>query len=88
MRKKQKSLCVLSLPRPVHVSVSVKSTHPCRAKFQVIFPPQPLSLLAFKVPVFYAGLLGPSARSGCTEVLQDQVTKGCRLIGVCAEVSV
>lgn len=50
--KKQKSVCVPILPRPVHVSISVQSTHPCRAKFRVSFPPRPLSLLAFKVPAF------------------------------------
>lgn len=48
IRKKQKFWCVPVLPSPVHVSISVQS----RAKFQVIFPPQPPSLFAFKVLMF------------------------------------
>lgn len=52
IRKKQKSVCVPILPRPVRVPISVQSTHPCRAKFQVISPSEPVSPLAFKVSVF------------------------------------
>lgn len=47
---KQKSVCLL--PGPVRVYVSLKSTHSYGANLQVIFPAQPLSLVAFKVLMF------------------------------------
>lgn len=50
IRTKQKSVCLL--PEPVRVYVLLKSTHSYRANFQVIFPAQPLSLVAFKVLMF------------------------------------
>lgn len=86
-RKKQKAVCVSVLPRLAHVSVSFQSTHPCRAKFQVVFPPQAPSLLPGSLSLSQAVL----AVLSCVNLGPGQgVQRGTRIgspKGVCAELS-
>lgn len=82
VRKKQKSVCVSISPRPAQVSISLQSTPPCWAKFQVIFLSQPPSLLlgARLHSQALHCLCSVACTLGQVRVRRgdwDQITKGC-----------
>lgn len=66
----------------------LKALIPAGLSFRLFSSPASVNACVKSPCVLSAGLLRPLARSGCTDVLQDQVTKECHLIGVCSELSV